>query len=129
MGTNTASVSQAMMPYGGSGMLPYNYNPGLQIHPGSYLLPPVELSKYSSLPDSIRGQIMDDSEYDIFGKAGLFFDDGSLDRPTESALMDYREWLRANPEIEKELDAAIEDRLKKIRGEDPKDESVVNTNE
>mmetsp|Transcript_2494 Transcript_2494/g.4194 ORF Transcript_2494/g.4194 Transcript_2494/m.4194 type:complete len:138 (+) Transcript_2494:57-470(+) len=99
----------------GSGLTPYSYSPGLQIHPGASLLPPSYLKNYNSLPSSVAGQFLDDSSYDYFGKSGRFFEDGLLDRPTGKALKDYELWLKQNPDIEKELDDMIMKQLEKSK--------------
>jgi len=39
------------------------------------LLPPKYLSRYDSLPRSVRDQIFDDNNYDLFGIYGIAYDD------------------------------------------------------
>lgn len=49
--------------------------------------------KYDSLPVSIKDQIMDEDTYDIYGKAGMFFEDSNIDAPIGEASRDYTTWL------------------------------------
>ena len=103
-----------LAPYAGG--LPYSvqtyglgnvpYSPG--IHPGTQFLPPRDLRKYSNLPTSIRSQIFDDENYDMFGIHGIAYDDYTfIDKPVGKAAEDYKLWLEQNPEIAKEIEGTI----------------------
>ena len=71
------------------------------------MLPPHELLKYDNLPSSIKGQILDDYNYDLYGRAGLAFDDTYIDGPVGKAAKDYTYWIDENPEISKELQETV----------------------
>ena len=83
MGVSTSQYAEGMIP---------NYIP--MHHPGDMLLPPSDLLKYDSLPKSIRDQILDEQTYDLYGKAGLYLDDGYIDRPKGNADREYTSWLQ-----------------------------------
>jgi len=66
------------------------------------------LRRYDNLPKSLRDQIFDDDNYDIFGiNSGAYDDYTFIDAPIGSAAADYKSWLDANPEIAKEIERTI----------------------
>jgi hypothetical protein len=55
----------------------------------------------------------------LYGKNGIAFDMSTiLDAPTGKAARDYSEWVKANPEIARELDETIKLNAKTIYGDD-----------
>lgn len=90
-----------------------NYTPGT--HPGLPLLPPSELLKFPTLPASVLGKIsFDGLYYDHYGKIGVAFEDSMISAPDGRAKTDYEEWLKANPDIAREIDASIKAKKNEI---------------
>jgi hypothetical protein len=50
-------------------------------HPGKDLLPPFQLTRYYSLPQSVADQCFDDYQYDYNGKYAAVYKAGWVDAP------------------------------------------------
>ena len=106
MGNQSTAPACPYQFYSTVGKIPICYTP--YQHPGTLLLPPKELLKYDSVPQSIVDQISADGEfYDLYGKFGTAFEDSLIDAPTGKAADDYKEWLRYNHDIAEEIHETI----------------------
>ena len=106
MGNGNSAPTCPYTFYSNVAKLPLCYTP--YQHPGTLLLPPKDLLKYDSLPQSIVDQISADGEfYDIQGKFGVAFEDTLIDAPYGQAANDYKEWLRYNHDIAEEVHETI----------------------
>ena len=50
---------------------------------------------------------MNEDQYDLYGKSGIAFDDGFIDRPSGQAAQDYTQWLTQNPNIARDIERTI----------------------
>ena len=106
MGSSSSTLSEYSY---GNGFQTVDYVPGQ--HPGALLLPPKAIMGYKSLPESIKGQIFDERQYDSYGKRGWAFEDSYIDRPQGKAKRDYEQWLTKNKDIAEKVDKYIKKRL------------------